>query len=166
MHVENKIQTEQQIRFYHNLNVCSAMIHWPFINILITNEPWTEKKTYIKFYTRPAFLTSCLLSSACRLRLSWGRLGKLNWSMHWQRPLMAEILGVVPAGHGTNGRQGSLGMFRTSGGRVGAAVVGAGVVVVVTCAASNRRFLISSSVIPETPWRSSHLEKQIIYWKI
>lgn len=125
-----------------------------------------KKKTYIKFYTRPAFLTSCLLSSACRLRLSWGRLGKLNWSMHWQRPLMAEILGVVPAGHGTNGRQGSLGMFRTSGGRVGAAVVGAGVVVVVTCAASNRRFLISSSVIPETPWRSSHLEKQIIYWKI
>lgn len=44
MHVENKIQTEQQIRFYHNLNVCSAMILWPFINILITNEPWTEKK--------------------------------------------------------------------------------------------------------------------------
>lgn len=26
MYVENKIQTEQQIRFYHNLNVCSAMI--------------------------------------------------------------------------------------------------------------------------------------------
>lgn len=25
-YVENKIQTEQQIRFYHNLNVCSAMI--------------------------------------------------------------------------------------------------------------------------------------------
>lgn len=38
-YVENKIQTEQQIRFYHNLNVCSAMILSSFIYILIMDEP-------------------------------------------------------------------------------------------------------------------------------
>jgi hypothetical protein len=82
--------------------------------------------------------------------------------MHWQRPLNAEIFGVVPTGHGEGGRHVLFGMFKTSGGRVGAAVVGAGVVVVVvvTCAARARRLRISSSDIPDTPCRSSHLERE------
>jgi hypothetical protein len=52
-------------------------------------------------------------------------------------------------------------MFKIIGGRDWAAVVGAGVVVVmVTCAARARRLRISSSDIPDTPCRSSHLERK------
>lgn len=72
---------------------------------------------------------------------------------------MGDVLGVVPAGHGATGRQGAFGMLRISGGSVGAAVVGVGVVGVVTCEARATRFLISSSVIPDTPCRSSHLQR-------